>query len=186
MSSKQNKLNQQTQNSCNNPGGKNPRMGQGDPRESFKRLAGEQAALRKSLQQLAQEFGNSRQILGRLDDIAKEMIEVEEALIEGEVGSETTERQLKIYSRLLEASRSLQRRDFTEQRKASTAGQAATYLPPALSNDILNDRSNLEDRLREYLGGNYPVQYEEQIKAYFKALLQIQSGGGVNQTDTQN
>ena len=186
MSNEQNKLNQQTQNSCNNPGGNNPKMGQGEQRESFERLAGEQAALRKSLQQLAQEFGNSRQILGRLDDIAKEMLEVEEALIEGEVGSETTERQLKIYSRLLEASRSLQRRDFTEQRKANTAGQAATYLPPALSSDILNDRSNLEDRLREYLGGNYPAQYEEQIKAYFKALLQIQSGGRVNQVDTQN
>ncbi|MCH7690365.1 MAG: hypothetical protein IIA17_04890 [candidate division Zixibacteria bacterium] len=186
MSNEQNKLNQQTQNSCNNPGGNNPRMGQGDQRESFERLAGEQAALRKSLEQLAQEFGNSRQILGRLSDIAKEMREVEEALIEGEVGSETTERQLKIYSRLLEASRSLQRRDFTEQRKANTASQAATYLPPALSSDILNDKSSLEDRLREYLGGNYPVQYEEQIKAYFKALLQIQSGGRVNQINSQN
>ena len=114
------------------------------------------------------------------------MREVEEALSTGEVGSETTERQLKIYSRLLEASRSLQRRDFTEQRKASTASQAATYLPPALSSDILNDRSNLEDRLREYLGGNYPAQYEEQIKAYFKALLQIQSCCSINQNSSQN
>ena len=186
MSNQQNKLNQQTQNNCNNPGGNNPKLGQGDPRESFERLAGEQAALRKSLEQLSKEFGNSRQILGRLNDIAQEMREVEEALSTGEVGSETTERQLKIYSRLLEASRSLQRRDFTEQRQASTASQAATYLPPALSSDILNDRSSLEDRLREYLGGNYPAQYEEQIKAYFKALLQIQSGGRINQNSSQN
>jgi hypothetical protein len=76
---------------------------------------------------------------------------------------------------MLEASRSLQRRDFTEQRKANTATQTATFIPPGLSSDILNDRVNLEDRLRQYLGDGYPKQYEEQIKAYFKALLQIQS-----------
>jgi len=175
MCNKQSQLNQQTQSMCNNPGGNNPNSdGQGQ-REALQRLAGEQGAIRKSMEDLAREFGNSRQILGRIDDIATEMKEVEEALATGEVGQATTEKQLKIYSRLLEASRSLQRRDFTEQRKATTASQTATYIPPGLSNDILNDRGNLEDRLRQYLGDGYPKQYEEQIKAYFKALLQVQS-----------
>jgi hypothetical protein len=127
------------------------------------------------MEDLAREFGNSRQVLGRLDDIATEMKEVEEAMATGEVGPATTEKQLKIYSRMLEASRSLQRRDFTEQRKANTVTQTATYIPPGLTNDILNNRANLEDRLRQYLGSGYPKQYEEQIKAYFKALLQVQS-----------
>jgi hypothetical protein len=160
---------------CNNPGMSNPSQGSENAREQLQRLAGEQATLRKSMEDLAREFGDSRQILGRLDDIAKEMKEVEEALESGEVGQSTTERQLKIYSRMLEASRSLQRKDFTEQRKAATAEQTATYIPPGLSNDILNDGVNLEDRLRQFLGDGYPKQYEEQIKAYFKALLQVQS-----------
>ncbi len=175
LCNKQGQLNQQTQGMCDNPGGNNPNSNGQDQREALQRLAGEQGAIRKSMEDLAREFGNSRQILGRIDDIASEMKDVEEALATGEVGQATTEKQLKIYSRLLEASRSLQRRDFTEQRKATTASQTATYIPPGLSNDILNDRVNLEDRLRQYLGDGYPKQYEEQIKAYFKALLQVQS-----------
>jgi len=166
MCNKQNMLNQQTQKQCNNP----------QPgRESMQRLAGEQGAIRKSLEELAQEFGESRQVLGRLDDIAKEMKKVEEDLGNGKVGEETTARQLHIYSRMLEASRSLQRKDFTEQRKATTATGQPVYIPPDLPNDLLNDRAHFEDRLRQFLGSDYPAQYEEQIKAYFRALLQIEA-----------
>jgi hypothetical protein len=39
----------------------------------------------------------------------------------------------------------------------------------------LNDRTPIEDRLREFLGKDYPPQYEEQIKAYFRALLKTET-----------
>lgn len=172
LAEKQNQLNQKTQGQCKNPGG--DKLGQSG-RGELERLAGEQGSIRKSVEQLAQEFGNSREVLGRLDDIAKEMKKVEEDLGSGTPGEETTERQLKIYSRMLEASRSLQRKDYTDQRKSTPATAQPVYLPPALSEDLLNDRSKFEDRLRQFLGDNYPPQYEEQIKAYFRALLQVQS-----------
>jgi len=176
---KQNKLNQMTQqcnnpsqsSQCNNPGNSNPKPGE-DGRAMLQRLAGEQGTIRKSVEELAQEFGDSRQILGRLDDIANDMKRVEEDMASGEVGQETIERQLKIYSRMLQASRSLQRRDFTEQRRAKTADDIFAA-PPALPNGLFDDRGDLEDRLRQYLSEDYPPQYEQQIKAYFKALLQI-------------
>ena len=171
MCNKQNQLNQQTQGQCNNPGNK---PGASD-RQQLQRLAGEQGSIRKSMEQLEQEFGDSRQILGRLSDIAKEMKEVEEDLSNGTVGDETTARQLRIYSRMLEASRSLQRKDFTDQRKATVATQQPVYIPPSLTSDLLNDRAHFEDRLKQFLGDNYPPQYEEQIKAYFRALLQSES-----------
>jgi len=175
MCNKQNSLNMQTQNQCNSPGN-NPNGGQGSQRQELKRLAGEQGALRKSLEDLNREFGGSRQILGRLDAIADEMKKVEEDMADGEVGAETLERQLKIHSRLLEASRTLQRRDFTQQRQATTAKEDVFAAPPALPADLLDDRVKLEDRLRQYLSEDYPPQYEEQIKAYFRALLQSQAG----------
>ena len=172
LCNKQNALNQQTSKQCNNP---QPVPGQDGMRQTLGRLAGEQGAIRKSLEELQQEFGNSRQVLGRLDDIAREMKKVEEDMADGEIGPETTERQLKIFSRMLEASRSLQRKDFSEQRRAVTSSEPIYYLPPALTSDILNDRLKFEDKLRQYLGDNYPAQYEEQIKAYFRALLNLQS-----------
>ena len=171
---KQKSLNQQTQQQCDNPGQANPKLGAGG-RQELERLAGEQAAVRKSLEDLAREFGQSRQVLGRLDDIAREMQAIEEDLGSGEVGQDTREKQLKVYSRMLEATRSLQRRDFTEQRQATSASSEDYYAPPSLSEDLLLDRLQLEDRLKRYLSEGYPAQYEEQIKAYFKALLQAKS-----------
>ncbi len=174
MCNKQNKLNQQTKQQCNKPSF-NPSAQPQASRDGLQRLAAEQESIRKSVQQLADEFGGSRQILGRLEDIADEMKKVEEDLADGEVGPETMERQLQIYSRMLQASRSLQRKDFTEQRKANSAADQLFTIPPDLPQELLNDRIKLEDRLRKYLGGKYPPQYEEQIKAYFKALLQSEA-----------
>ncbi len=136
---------------------------------------GEQGAIRKSLDQLQQEFGGSRQILGRLSDIAQEMKKVEEDMSDGEVGPETAERQLRIYSRMLEATRSLQRKDFSEQRKATSADNPAFVAPSALPPELLDDRIGFEDRLKRFLGSSYPPQYEEQIKAYFRALMNAES-----------
>lgn len=179
LSKKQNQLNQKSQK----PGGnQQPNFETGMPdREGLKRLAAEQGAIRKSLEQLERDLGGSRQILGRLKDIAREMKKIEESLESGEVGSEVRERQLKVYSRMLEASRSLQRKDFSEQRKSEVATNETILLPPELSGNILDDRTSIEDRLRRFLGDEYPAQYEDQIKAYFRALLRIeseQSNGG--------
>lgn len=179
LSQQQNELNNKTKKQCNNPKpGENGKAGNSEAlRERMRELAGEQGSIRKSLEQLEKEFGDSRQILGRLEEIAKEMKEIEEALESGEAGEETTERQLRIYSRLLEASRSLQRRDFNEERRATTAETTPSWVPPSLPSELLNDREQFEDRLRRYLGDNYPAQYEEQIKAYFRALLQAEKQG---------
>jgi hypothetical protein len=176
MCNSQKKLNQQTEGQCNNPGGTSSKPGSEKLGEQgLERLAVEQGSIRKSLEQLEQEIGNSRQILGRLDDIASEMKKVEEALASGEVGEETTDRQMKIYSRMLEAARSMQRKDFAEQRKATSAGEYDVFNPPTLSADDIADRSRLEERLNQFLLGKYPQQYQEQIKAYFRALLQVES-----------
>jgi hypothetical protein len=127
------------------------------------------------MEDLAREFGDSRQVLGRLEDIADEMREIEEALAEGNVGQATQERQLRVYSRMLQASRSLQRRDFAEQRQAGVAPADIFAPPQALPAELLGDKTTIEDRLRKYLSGGYPPQYEKQVKAYFRALMQLQS-----------
>lgn len=177
MCNKQNNLNQQTQSQCNNPQNQGSSGKQGAQREGFERLAAEQGSIRKSMEQLEQEFGGSRQIMGRLSDIAAEMRKVEEELASGQAGPETLQRQLKVYSRMLEATRSLQRKDFTDERKAAAATTRTVFVPQGLPVELLNDRRPIEDRLREFLGKDYPPQYEEQIKAYFRALLKAESSG---------
>jgi hypothetical protein len=171
LCNKQSQLNMSTRKQCNNPS-LSPEAKQ-RMRASLGRLAGEQSTIRKSLEELDREFGNSRQIMGRLDGIVSEMRKVEEELTGGEVGRQTTERQLQIYSRMLEATRSLQRKDFSERRQATTATEDVYQVPPALSSEVLNDQTEIEDLLRQFLDDEYPAQYEEQVKAYFRALLQL-------------
>jgi hypothetical protein len=48
-------------------------------------------------------------------------------------------------------------------------------MPQDLPASLLDDRIEIEDRLRQFLGDNYPPQYEEQIKAYFRALLKAEA-----------
>jgi len=168
LTQRQQQLNQQTQSQCQNPG--NNSGGQGN--EVMRRLAAEQNAIGKSLADLQQEFGNSREILGRLDGIREDIEKITEAMSEGEVGQETLERQLKVHSRMLDATRTMQRKDFTDQRKANVGKDILRNSPAALSGNQLNSGLDIEDRLRQFLDEDYPPEYEQQIKAYFKALME--------------
>jgi hypothetical protein len=164
---KQQQLNQQTQSMCNKPG----QMGANDP-DALRRLAGEQNSIRKTLGELADEFGDSKEVLGRLDAIADEMKEVADALSSGEVGPETQEKQLRILSRMLDATKTLQRKDYTDKRRA-TAAQDVFRLPPAaLSGSQIEGGLDIEDKLRRFMNEFYPAEYEQHIKAYFRALME--------------
>jgi hypothetical protein len=167
LSQRQKEVNQQTQSQCNNPG----QLGQ-DGQDLFRRLAAEQNAIGKSMADLQNEFGNSREVLGRLDAIREDMEKIAEALSSGEVGQETLERQLKVYSRMLDAARTMQRKDFTDQRKAAIGEDIIRNSPAALSGNHFRGGLDIEDRLRKFLEENFPPEYEAHIKAYFKTLLE--------------
>ncbi|SYZ74652.1 conserved membrane hypothetical protein [Candidatus Zixiibacteriota bacterium] len=175
---KQNMLNQQTQSQCNNPKDVSP-----SNKEAMVRLAAEQDAIRKSLSDLEREFGNSREVLGRLDAISDEMKKIVDELSSGEAGEPTLERQLQVYSRMLDASKTLQRKDFTDQRKAEVGKDITRNSPPALTGEQEQGGANMEDKLRQFMNENYPSEYEQHIKAYFKAL--IENSGGTGPTPQQ-
>ncbi len=178
---KQDMLNQQTQSQCQNPNDVSP-----SNKEALKRLASEQDGIRKSLQQLQQEFGNGKEVLGRLDAISDDMKKIVEELSNGEVGQETMERQLKVYSRMLDASKTLQRKDFTEQRKAEVGKDIVRNSPADLSGDQLQNGLNIEDKLRQFMDESYPAEYEQHIKAYFKALLEKADYGSPSNDSSGN
>jgi predicted translin family RNA/ssDNA-binding protein len=167
LCNQQKNLNEQTQSQCQNPNQQDP-----SSREALRRLASEQGTIQKSLQELEQEFGGSREILGRLDAIGEDMQKVVDALTNGEVGQETLERQLRIYSRMLDATKTMQRKDFTDQRKANVGEDVLRNSPPALTGNQLQGGLDIDDQLRRFMNESYPREYEQQIKAYFKALIE--------------
>ncbi|MEE4312002.1 MAG: DUF4175 family protein [candidate division KSB1 bacterium] len=134
------------------------------------RLAAEQAALKKSLEQLQNEFGNRSDILGRMDNIAEEMEDVIKDMQQRNVNRKTIDRQRKILSRLLDAQKSIQRRDYSKKRKAETGKQYFVKSPSQLPADLGEREKQLRQDLLEAVKQGYTKDYQELIKRYFEAL----------------
>jgi len=139
-------------------------------RGQLERLADEQARLRSQLEQVQQEEDIRRELLGRLDGAKRDMEEVEEALRGGSVGSDLEERQNRILSRLLDAQRSINRRDFDPQRESRPGEEIAAPTPPQLAEDMLRETDRLRLDLLKAEADRYPPHYRAFIEAYVRGL----------------
>jgi hypothetical protein len=143
-----------------------------DPAE-LGRLAAEQGMVRKSLEQLAKEAAQSgelKKLLGDLNRAAQEMREVQTDLAGGSVSGETLRRQDRILSRLLDAQRSAQERDFDKERKAAAGKDVPRVSPNAIDLTTQDGRNRLRRDLERALEEGYARDYQELIKRYFEAL----------------
>jgi DNA repair exonuclease SbcCD ATPase subunit len=145
------------------------RIGAGD-RAELRRLADEQARLRQELGDIQREDEQRRQLLGRLDQARKEMEQVEEQLRSGEPGADLEERQNHILSRMLDAQRSINRRDFDPQREARRGEDVARSSPPPLPAAMLRDDERLRLDLMKADADRYPAQYRALVERYLQRL----------------
>lgn len=140
----------------------------------FGRLSQEQGRAQKTMQELAEEQKRNpdteKRLLGDLERIAKEMQEVVTDLNSGEIKPETLNRQERILSRLLDATRSINNRDY-ERNRESRPGREITRTSPA-ELDLMKQEGKtraLQELLRQIQQG-YTKDYENLIKRYFEAL----------------
>jgi len=137
------------------------------------RLAQEQGAIKKTLEELnreAQQSGDRKKILGDLEKIAEEMEEVIRNLEQNNVNPETIREQERILSRLLDASKSTRERDYEKKRKAETGTQITRRSPKDIDWDSLKDSSRLREELSKALEQGYSKDYQELIRKYFEEL----------------
>ncbi len=134
------------------------------------RLAAQQEALRKALEELQREMGGRSEILGRLDQVAKDMEEVAKDLASQRLDQRTLDRQRRILSRLLDSQRSVRERDLSPKRQAQTGKNVVRPSPGPLPPDLGTPQGSLaEDLLRAKKEG-YSPDYLELIRLYFEAL----------------
>jgi hypothetical protein len=170
MAGQQMSINMQTQ-----------QMGQGMSQQqaaNAARLAMEQEALRKSLEQLnkeAQTSGDRERVLGDLERIAQEMREVVTNLEQQNINPETLQKQERILSRLLDASRSMRERDFEKRRRAQTGSPVARRSPSDIDPSALQGRSRLYEDLLKAIEQGYSKDYQELIQKYFEELQKIEA-----------
>lgn len=141
------------------------------------RLAVEQEAVRKSLEQLnkeAQASAEQKKVLGDLDKIAGDMKEVVQNLEQNNVNPETLRKQERILSRLLDASKSMNERDFEKKRKSQTGTEIARRGPNDLDPSTLEGKNKLMEDLLKSLEHGYSKDYQELIRKYFEELQKIE------------
>lgn len=139
----------------------------------LQRLAAEQEMIRKSLEELNREMkesGQSSRLLGDLEDVAKKMEEVIRELKQNNVNDDLIQKQERILTRLLDATRSMNERDY-EKRRESKPGEQITGKPPS---DLKFDENDLISKIRQdllkALEEGYAKDYEILIRKYFEAL----------------
>lgn len=150
-------------------------QGQLSPQQQgqMQRLAQQQEIIRKSLEELNQEArqsGKSKSMLSNLNETLKQMQEVVTDMKTERLDNDVIQKQERILSKLLDAQKSVNERDYEKERESNSA-ENKNRLSPAQLN--LNKTS--KDELMRQLYNNskkegYSPDYEELIKKYYELL----------------
>jgi myosin heavy subunit len=133
------------------------------------RLAGQQRSLKEVAEQIQKSLDEkSDHSLGRLDRTIEDMEAVVEALKRGDLGDDLVNREQRILSRLLDAQRSVNTRDYEKKREAETAADVYSRSLGAGTPEAVSQ--SLREEIRRAMQLKAPGEFEELIKLYFRAL----------------
>jgi len=139
----------------------------------LKRLAQQQSLIRKSMQELnkeAKESGQSKKLPVDFDRVIQDMKEVITGMKTQKLDDNLIKTQKRILSKLLDAQRSINERDFEKRRESNSGTDYARKSPGQLN---LEKNKNAEQIRRELLNSikaGYSQDYQELIRKYFEAL----------------
>jgi len=136
----------------------------------LQRIAQDQEIIRKSIEQLQREMQGKGSIEQRLNQMNNEMQEVTKNLNNKTITERTLELQERILSRMLDAQRSVNRRDFSNKRTSETAKSYEANDPGALPASLGEHIRILDAELMKALQEGYTRDFETVIKQYFENL----------------
>jgi hypothetical protein len=151
------------------------RISAGDQAQ-MRQLSERQRQIREQLEQIQKEEQIKRELLGRLDAAHRDMQEAEEILERGDPSGDLEEKQQHILSRLLDAQRSVNRRDFDPQRESRAGEAVATRSAAELPAELLRENDRLRLDLLKADADRYPAHYRAYIEAYLRALNATRPG----------
>ncbi len=151
------------------------KKGKGGTSKEFAKMAAKQAALREALRRLDQDKQGQGQGDKMLQEIIKQMDEIETKLVNKQLDEELLKRQAEIETRLLEAEHAERQRKQDQKRKSRSAQQIQPKMPPSLEDYIKKRKAEVESfktvspALRPY--------YKVLVEQYIDALKQAGHGG---------
>jgi hypothetical protein len=145
--------------------------------QELQRLAQQQELIGKSMEQLNQEAkisGQSKKLPGDLDNILKQMQEVITDMNTQKLDDELIQKQERILSKMLDAQRSINERDFEKERESKSGQTVYRNSPNDLNLSGENSQHKISDELNKAIKEGYLKDYEELIKKYYEALQKEQ------------
>jgi hypothetical protein len=139
----------------------------------MQRLAQQQQIIQKSLQQLNQEAkisGQSKKLPTDLDNILKKMQEVITDMQGEKLGDDLIQKQENILSKLLDAQRSINERDYEKERESRTSETVVRESPGELDLTNPNSLNKIQDELNKAVKEGYLRDYEDLIRKYYETL----------------
>jgi len=144
-----------------------------EQRAQMGRIASQQGKALQAMQEIEEDQkknpSGSKKPLGELSKIAEDMQEVLTDMQTGSITPETRMRQERILSRLLNASRSMNERDYEKTRESRSGVDAQRRSPGPLTNDVETKQRSQRELLQQLRNG-YTRDYENLIRLYFEAL----------------
>ncbi len=139
----------------------------------IQRLAQQQQLIQKSLEQLNQEAkqsGESKKIPADLENIVNQMREVVTDMNTEKLNDDLIQKQERILSKLLDAQKSVNERDFEKERKSESGKNFTRNSPAELNLSNQKGKEKLKDELNRAVQEGYNKDYEELIRKYYEAL----------------
>jgi len=139
----------------------------------MQRLAQQQKMIQKSLEQLnkeAKQSGNSKKIPTDLEKIVDQMKEVVTDMNTEKLSDELVQKQERILSKLLDAQKSINERDFEKDRKSDIGKNITRNSPAVLNLSDQQGKQKLKDELNKAVQEGYNKDYEELIRKYYEEL----------------
>jgi hypothetical protein len=132
------------------------------------RLSGQQRSLEDVAKQIQESMKKERQGLGKLDRAVKDMEAVTEALRKGELNDDLVNKEQRILSRLLDAERSVNSRDYEQKRESQTAQDVFSKSLGRRGEGA--GAQSLRDEIQRAMQLKAPGEFEDLIRMYFRAL----------------
>lgn len=143
-------------------------------RAEMGKLAAQQGRALKAMEELEKEqreTNGTRKPIGDLSKISEDMREVLTDMQTGSITPETRMRQERILSRLLNASKSVNDRDYEKQRESNSGTDVSRKSPAALNLQDIERKQTMRQILNAARDG-YTKVYENLIRLYFETLQQ--------------
>lgn len=128
--------------------------------QALRELAQQQRAVARELESLNQSLGPRAQVLGQLDAMSREAEELARELERGQLDEQLIERQDRLFQRLLDAGRTLERDEFDKERRAERPEGVEILRPGDLPEDVLR-------------GTEFPLPGEEALRLYPPAFRRL-------------